>query len=123
MIRIPPNFVGEAIAAGAKMGLQGIFRADVVEATRFLENVKGDGCPAVPLEAGTRRSARSDSPIMSRGGDATVRSGGLQAGVHLIKSSGLPCIELDGRGVGILSMPGLPLLLSDHVPARPAALA
>jgi hypothetical protein len=85
-------------------------------------NVKGDGCPAVPLEAGTRLSARSDSPIMSRGGDATVRSGGLQVGVHLIKTSGLPCIELDGRGIGIFSMP-VPLLLSDHVPARGAALA
>ena len=86
-------------------------------------NAKGDGCPAVPLEAGTRRSARSDSPIMSRGGDATVRSGRLQAGVHLIKSSGPSGIEREGQGVGILSMPGLAQLLSDHVPARRAALA
>src|SRR5712664_1699335 len=45
---------------------------------------RGTGALQCPWRRAPVGSARSDSPIMSHGGDARVRFGGAQAGIHLI---------------------------------------
>src|SRR6266478_9661546 len=45
---------------------------------------RGTGALQCPWRRAPVGSARSDSPTMSHGGDARVRFGGAQAGIHLI---------------------------------------
>ncbi len=70
------------ISDGYQVALHGFFRAEVAGAV--FGDGKEDGCPAVPLEAGTRRGRRGRTRRLCRVGDARARSCGLQAGIRLI---------------------------------------
>jgi len=123
MIRIPPNFVVKRFAAGAKMGLPGNFSGGRGGGDAVLGKREGRRVPCSALGGG--------HPSFGEVGlaDYVAWRGLLRCGPASYKQCspdkkiGSSMYRIGWTRCRNLSMSGLPLLLSDHVPARPAALA